>query len=181
MAATQCIALVRGINVGKAKRVAMADLRKLFEKLGYEAVRTLLNSGNVVFTSSSDTPVQAVQRIERTLTDDLGVSARVTVLTARELKAIVAENPLLKIADNPSRLLVAVVRERTDLRRLEPLTRQKWGAESLHVGSRVAYVWCPESILESPLFEAVSRALRDGVTARNWATVLKLHDLIRSK
>jgi uncharacterized protein (DUF1697 family) len=50
----RCVALFRGINVGKAKRIAMADLRKLFEGLGYGDVRTLLNSGNVVFTVSKE-------------------------------------------------------------------------------------------------------------------------------
>jgi uncharacterized protein (DUF1697 family) len=50
MSATH-VALLRGINVGKAKRVAMADLRALLEELGYADVRTLLNSGNVVFTA----------------------------------------------------------------------------------------------------------------------------------
>jgi len=48
---TVCVALLRGINVGKAKRIAMADLRALIEGLGYTDVRTLLNSGNVVFSS----------------------------------------------------------------------------------------------------------------------------------
>ena len=43
------VALLRGINVGKAKRLAMADLRAVFETLGYTAVRTHLQSGNVVF------------------------------------------------------------------------------------------------------------------------------------
>ena len=45
------IALLRGINVGRAKRIAMADLRTLFEELGFTAVCTVLNSGNVVFGS----------------------------------------------------------------------------------------------------------------------------------
>jgi hypothetical protein len=46
---TECIALLRGINVGRAKRIAMADLRGLFVDLGHKEVRTLLNSGNVLF------------------------------------------------------------------------------------------------------------------------------------
>lgn len=44
------VALLRGINnIRAARRVAMADLRVLFEGLGFRDVRTLLNSGNVVF------------------------------------------------------------------------------------------------------------------------------------
>src|SRR5262245_59517957 len=98
------IALLRGINVGKAKRVAMSDLRKLVEKRGYSDVRTLLNSGNVVLKSSSADTAKASKRIEQALFDGTGVSARVLVVSAEELAAAVKENPLLKVADNPSRL-----------------------------------------------------------------------------
>src|SRR5436190_7614221 len=97
------VALLRGINVGRAKRVAMADLRALIEGLGYGDVRTLLNSGNVVFTAPRAAPDNAAARIEKALATDLGVSARVTVLTAQELAEAVAANPLLEVADDFSR------------------------------------------------------------------------------
>lgn len=167
------VALIRGINVGKAKRVSMGDLRALVEGLGYRDVRTLLNSGNVVFTSGTS-PATAAARIEEAMTRDLGVTARVTVITAAELATAIAENPLRKIADNPSRLLVAVLRTAADLSKVKPLTTQDWGAEALALGARVAYMWCPDGISVSPLSETVGRALGDGVTARNWATMLKL-------
>ena len=72
MAATH-VALLRGINVGRAKRVAMADLRSLVERLGYTDVRTLLNSGNVVFTSTSARSGGAEARIEAAIAARLGV------------------------------------------------------------------------------------------------------------
>jgi uncharacterized protein (DUF1697 family) len=175
--ANRQIALLRGINVGRAKRVAMADLRALVEGLGYTDVRTLLNSGNVVFTAPRGTPAQAATRIEKALAADLGVTARVTVLTAQELADAVAENPLLTVADNDSRLLVAVLNDPADRSKLAPLTKQDWGPEVLAVGTRVAYLWCPDGVLASRVGEAINRALRDSVTARNWATVLKLQAL----
>ena len=168
------VALLRGINVGKAKRVAMADLRTLFEGLGFTDVRTLLNSGNVVFTSKR---AVSPTRIEKALLEATGVAARVTVVTTAEFAAVVAENPLLDVADNPSRFLIAFLHQPTDLAKLEPLETQDWSPEVLALGDRVAYLWCPDSILESPLAAAVGRALKDGVTSRNWATVLKLHAL----
>ena len=168
------IALLRGINVGRAKRVAMADLRRLVEGLGYTDVRTLLNSGNVVFTAPRASPGNAGSRIEKALAAKLGVSAKVTVLTAAELAAAVSENPLLKVADNPSRLLVAFFNEPADVRKLEPLTKQNWGKEALALGKRVAYLWCAEGILASKMLEAVNRTVGDAITARNWATLLKL-------
>jgi uncharacterized protein (DUF1697 family) len=175
--ANRQVALLRGINVGRAKRVAMADLRALVEGLGCRDVRTLLNSGNVVFTAPRAAPEKVAARIEQALATDLGVAARVVVLTAGELADAVTQNPLLGVADNPSRLLVAVLNKPTDRQKLEPLTRQDWAAEVLAVGARVAYLWCPDGILESRLAEAVGRALGDGVTTRNWATMLKLHAL----
>jgi uncharacterized protein (DUF1697 family) len=175
------VALLRGINVGRAKRVPMADLRALIENLGYGHVRTLLNSGNVVFSASAATVVNAAARIEESLATNLGVTARVTMLTAAELAGIVAENPMLAMANDSSRLLVAVLSDPTDRARLEPLLEQDWAPDALAIGRRVAYVWCAGGILESRLAQAVGRALGSAVTSRNWATILKLHALTRDK
>ena len=171
---TRHVALLRGINVGRAKRVAMADLRALVEGLGYGDVRTLLNSGNVVFTAPAGAQSKAAARIEKAVASDLGVSARVTVLSASELAAIVAENPLLEIADNPSRLLVTVLNDDTWI---QPLLKQDWTPDVLALGPRVAYMWCPGGILQSPLATAAARLLGDSATTRNWATITKLHAL----
>jgi uncharacterized protein (DUF1697 family) len=179
--ASRQVALIRGINVGRAKRVAMADLRALVEGLGHVNVRTLLNSGNVVFTAPRAATDRAAVQIEKGLAAELGVSARVTVLTARELADAVTENPLLEVADDFSRLLVAFLRSPADRPKLEPLLKQDWSPECLALGTRVAYLWCPEGILASPLAESVNRALGDAVTARNWATVMKLHALTEDR
>jgi uncharacterized protein (DUF1697 family) len=170
--------LIRGINVGRAKRVAMADLRALVEDLGYGDVRTLLNSGNVVFTAPASARKSSAKRIEEAINARLGISARVTVLTAAELAGVVAENPLGAIARDPSRLLVTVLIDPAHRKRLLPLGRQDWAPDVLAVGSRVAYLWCPQGMLESRLATAVNRVLGDGATTRNWATVTKLHALV---
>jgi uncharacterized protein (DUF1697 family) len=175
------VALLRGINVGNAKRVAMADLRALVGKLGYRDVRTLLNSGNIVFTGPSALQVAVAARIEAALSRRLGVSARVTVLTAAELAAAAADNPLVEIAANPSRLLVAVLANPADRSRLKSLAKQDWAPEALAVGARVAYLWCPDGIIASRVAKAVGHVLGDAVTMRNWATCTKLIDLSAEK
>lgn len=175
---TTYIGLLRGINVGKAKRVAMADLRALLEKLGFQNVRTLLNSGNVVFSSDeklADTEI--AKRIETAFQKEFGFSSRLTILTAKELAEVVDENPLLDIANEPSRYLVAFLTDVADRSKLEPLMEREWKPEALTLGKRVAYVWCVDGVLASAALEAVGRALKDGVTTRNWATVTKLHAL----
>jgi uncharacterized protein (DUF1697 family) len=171
------IALLRGINVGRAKRIAMADLRTLVEDLGYQDVRTVLNSGNVVFTVPGKMRGSSAGRIERAIETRLGVSSRVTVLTAAELATAIADNPLGDVADNPSRLLVTVLTNPTDRARLKPFARADWAPEALAIGVRVAYLWCPDGFLKSRVAEAVSRALGDAATSRNWATMTKLHAL----
>ena len=148
----------------------------MMEGLGYRDVRTLLNSGNVVF-SSSKSDDDAVTQIEQGLTRKLNVSAKVTVLTTKELATAVAENPLLKIATDPSRLLVAFLRHPADRKKLRPLAKQKLGDDALAVGKRVAYLWCPHGILDSPGADALNKVLGDAITARNWATTQKLRRL----
>ena len=170
------IALFRGINVGKARRVSMADLRAVFEALGYRDVQTLLNSGNVVFTGRDD-PGTAAARVEKRLASQVGVSARVTVLSATELAEAVDANPLAHATKEPSRFLLAVMIDPADRAKVTPLAKTAWGREALAVGKRVVYLWCADGILESPAADAVNRALGDGVTARNWTTMCKLRDL----
>jgi uncharacterized protein (DUF1697 family) len=172
------IALLRGINVGTAKRVPMADLRELFAGLGYTNVATLLNSGNVVFTARAASAARAESRIEEAIIARFGFPSRVTVITAEELGVIVAENSLREAATDPSRLLVAILKTPGDRARLLPLAEQTWTPGLLALGARSAYLWCPDGMLESTLAAAVTRALGDGVTTRNWATVLKLHALV---
>lgn len=173
------VALLRGINVGRAKRISMADLRALVESLGYGDVRTLLNSGNVVFTAPQGSAAAAATRLESALTERIGVSSRVTVLTADEVARIVADNPLLEVASDPSRHMIVVLNDRADRPRMDALFKEDWAPEALAVGDRVAYTWCPHGVLESRLATSLSRALRNSITTRNWATVLKLHALMQ--
>lgn len=174
------VALIRGINVGTAKRVAMADLRAMLEQLGYSGVRTILNSGNAVFSSPANTPMQTAARIEQALAAQLRISARVIVLSAAEVAVAVAGNSLRDLATNPSRLLVTVLGNRADRARLAPLLRERWAPEALALGARVSYQWCPGGILASPVAKAVNKVLGEHSTARNWSTFLKLHELART-
>lgn len=172
------VGLLRGINVGRAKRVSMAELRTAVERLGYSRVRTLLNSGNLVFEAPDADPDEAAARIEQAVLDRTGVSSRVTVITAGELAEAVAGNPLLSVGDDPSRLHVAFLAHPSDRRALEPLAQRDWAPEALALGARVAYLWCPAGVTGSALVPELERTADRRVTLRNWATVLKLQALL---
>jgi uncharacterized protein (DUF1697 family) len=169
------VALLRGVNnAGKGTRVAMADLRALFEGLGFRDVRTLLNSGNVVFSVPVNGRGDVLARIEKALASRLRLTCPVTILSADEVAAAVRENPFSRIATNPSRLLIVVPLLPSGLKRLQPLLKQRWVPEAFALGRRVAYLWCAGGVAKSPLWTAVDRALERSGTARNMATMTKL-------
>ena len=175
---TDYVALLRGINVGKAKRIAMADLRSLVTDLGYTNVRTLLNSGNVVFSGKKTSSRKLGQRIQEAVASKLGVSCEVVVVTGAVIAQVVGENLLKGIADNPSRYLVAFVSELATLKTVEPLLSDSWGDERLAIGLNVGYVWCPNEVHKSKLFKALNKISGEAATSRNWSTVLKLHTML---
>ena len=157
----------------------MADLRVLFEGLGFLDVRTVLNSGNVIFSVPTKGRGNVLaQGIEKALASRLALSSRVTVLPADEVAAAVHDNPLSNVATNSSHLLVFVPRVPSDLGRLKPLLKQRWAPEALALGSRVAYLWCANGVAKSPLWTAVDRALERAGTARNIATIAKVMALL---
>ncbi len=176
MAVQRQIALLRGINVGRAKRIAMADLRALVSALGYRDVRTLLNSGNVVFDSDGVPANESARRIEQAVLAQLGVGARVCVLSAAELALVVAQNTLLPVAEH-ARLLAFILSKPDDRALVLPLLERDWQPEALALGQHAVYLWCADGILASRAAVPLGKLLGDATTARNWATVLKLNAL----
>jgi uncharacterized protein (DUF1697 family) len=173
------VALFRGINVGKAKRIAMADLRKLLEKLGYTDVKTLLNSGNAIFSGDSGAAPGHADRIRAAVAKRLGVDTVVVVKSATEVAGIMMGNKFGRLASDPARLLVAVTDDPAALASLKSVAAKTWGNEKVHVGKYAAYLWCADGILESQALTAVMKGLAGAGTTRNWATFGKIHDLLR--
>lgn len=171
---TAFVALLRGINVGKAKRIAMADLRALFEDLGYAEVQTLLNSGNVLFEAARPNPRKIIETVEKGIERRFGFAVPTVVTTGEEFRAASAGNPLLLEGRDHAKLLVAFPRGPRVLAAARALLAEDWTPEALAVDERVAYLWCPGGIIDSRLMKAFARATGEDATARNWATVQKL-------
>jgi uncharacterized protein (DUF1697 family) len=152
----------------------MAHLRSLLEGLGFSKVRTLLNSGNAVFQAPRPNVAKIATAIEDAIQSEFGFSAAVIVITARDLNAIVDENPLPEASRDPSKFLVAFTAKAAALQGAKPLLAEAWAPESLAIGSKAAYLWCARGIIESRLIPAFSRATANAATTRNWTTVLKL-------
>lgn len=170
---TTWVALLRGINVGKAKRIAMADLRALCESLGYRNVRTVLNSGNVLFETNARKPETLAKNLEAALVGSAGFHANTVVLSMEAMRAIQAGNPLGTPPD-PSRFLVAFPYGTGALDVLTPLLASNWQPDAIATTSAAAYLHARSGILQSPLMLAFQRATGDRFTTRNWATLEKM-------
>jgi uncharacterized protein (DUF1697 family) len=164
------VALLRAINLGSRRRVAMADLRAWLGTLGYGDVRTLLQSGNVVFSTRKKPP--AVRReLETALAADAGFTIECVLRTADELRAVVDADPFGHVADNPSRYFVSFV----DGTAVWPeLDTAAFEPERVHLAEREAYFWLPEGAQNSKIMTAYQPGDGRIVTARNWNTVTKL-------
>ena len=156
----------------------MAELRELLERHGYEDVRTHLQSGNVVL-SSPLAPRKLEARLERQLTQGLGIEVRVFVRKRAELAKVVERDPLGKVATNPSRYLVSFLSQRLPAKVARELEAAEIAPAQLVIGGRELYAWYPDGIQRAPLAKLLDDK-RLGVvsTARNWNTVTKLLELL---
>ena len=171
------VVLLRGVNVGKATRVPMAEFRVLLSGLGYTGVVTVLNSGNAVFRAAEGTPAKHAASISAALSRKLAVDVPVVVKSAKQFAAIVAENPIKAKAAEHARLLVAFTQRNQALAGLAPIQPLVAPPEQFAIGKHAAYLFCAAGILQSRAGKELLGRRGSAATTRNWATTLKLHAL----
>ncbi|GAB7038623.1 MULTISPECIES: DUF1697 domain-containing protein [Catenuloplanes] len=167
---TRYALLLRGINVGRNRRVGMADLRALLTGLGYRDVATLLQSGNVVL-GSEQSRAELRATVEAAIEERFGFPVDVIVRDRAELAAVHALNPLGDVAHDGSRYAVTFLHEPFTF----TLDGVDQGADRFLAAGRELYVWCPHGLSDSPVMTALSK-IKNGppATVRNWNTVGKL-------
>lgn len=172
---TSYVALLRGINVGRGNRVAMADLRELLTDLGYAGVSTYLQSGNAIFASDSADPTDVADRISAAITERLGLRLACLLRDRADIARVVAHNPLGPVATDLARSFVYFLADPTTTKTLADLDAAAYSPERLVVGPREIYLWCPDGVHDSPLARNVTdKRLGTTVTARNFRTVAAL-------
>jgi uncharacterized protein (DUF1697 family) len=172
----QHVALLRAINVGGHRAVAMADLRTLLAKLGFADPRSLLQTGNLVFGGAKGRPADLEGLLEREARRQFGLETDVFVRTAVELQTLIAANPFAEAArTDPSHLVVTFLKRAPGARELAALRAAITGREVVRLHGPHAFVVYPDGIGRSKLTHAlVEKTLGTRATARNWNTVSKL-------
>ena len=174
------VALLRGINLGSRKRVAMADLRALVESLGAEDVATYVQSGNVVF-KSADGAEQLTRAIERRIRRDLGLSVTVVVLSRPQLTKVLGGNPFARAKTEQAKLHVTFLAEKPPRAKVGKLDPEAGQPDEFRLVGRQIYLHCPNGYGRSKLTNAYfEKQLGVAATTRNWRTVTKLGELTSS-
>jgi uncharacterized protein (DUF1697 family) len=170
------IALLRGINLGATNRVSMPELRALIEGLGHTDVETLVQSGNVVFTSRAK-PATLETQLSKAIEEELGVSSKVVVRTRDELAAAIEANPF-PVPDDPKMLHVTFLDSEPDAAAVEAIESADTDPDEVAFAGREIYVRYAKGMGRSELAKRLGKA-KLGVTAtdRNWNTVTKLLEM----
>jgi uncharacterized protein (DUF1697 family) len=173
----QHILLLRGINIGPRNRIAMPELRGLLADAGFDEVRTYLQSGNVVVSSSAKTD-DVVRRTEALIKDELGLDIAVLARTRAQLAKVVDANPLKDVAKNPKRYQVSFLAKKPTRDVVRHVEETASPQERVVALGREFYAWHPDGAARSKLW-ALLAGQRLGITAtsRNWTTVTSLLEL----
>ena len=153
----------------------MADVRRVFENAGFGEVRSLLQSGNLVFDAGEADDAAIETTIEQALFAELGLRTEVIVRCGEAWRAMIAANPFPDEAKaDPSHLVAMVLKMAPPASADEALSAAA-GPERVHLTEACAYIYYPEGIADSRLIGSVlDRALGVRGTGRNWNTVQKL-------
>ena len=171
------ISLLRGINVSGQKKILMADLKALYESLGFGNVKTYIQSGNVIFETDSDSGDALAKKIENKIKEVYQFEVPVLNLTQNEISKALNENPFLQESD--------IVQERLYVSFLSELPH------SVHVEKIDASLYLPDRFIVKDKFIFLSISpngygntklsnnffeskLKVKATTRNWKTIQQL-------
>jgi uncharacterized protein (DUF1697 family) len=171
------VVLLRGINIGSRNRISMPELRKALEDAGYDDVRTYLQSGNVVLSSTAPAR-EAAHDCERLIADRFGLEIAVVARTRSELAKVVDRNPLERVAKDPKRYQVSFLETKPAPKLVRELEEVATAREEVVSIGREIYAWHPDGVARSKLWAKLAgKNLGVTATARNWTTVEKLLEL----
>jgi uncharacterized protein (DUF1697 family) len=158
----------------------MADLRAAFEEAGYAEVATYVQSGNVIFSSTTGSPSAVADRLEPLLSARFGFDLDIAVRTAAQLAAIARDNPLVRPGGDRASLHVAFLRSRPKAAAVRALSETDFGRDELVVKGSDIYLRYLDGVARSKMNTAVfERALGTPATVRTWKVVTRLNELAR--
>lgn len=179
------IALLRGINVGGANRLPMAELRDELSGLGFEDPATYIASGNVVFGADGDPDADHAEALARRIATTIearhGFLPRVLVLSAAEFREAMEANPFPEAQSEPGTLHLYFLAERPADVDASAFDAVASPTERWKLGDHVLYLHAPDGVGRSKLAARVESLLGVPATARNWRTVTRVWEMAAAR
>ena len=174
------LALLRGINVGGKNILPMKDLAGMFADAGCENVRTYIQSGNVVFDAPSGR-LKIADMVAASIEKRFGFRIPVILRTSEQLRQTITSNPFLKAVTDHRWLHVYFLADSPAAKAIAGLDAARSAPDAFHVLGREIYLHVPNGMGRTKLTNAYFDAKLSTVcTARNWATVLKLMEMMQA-
>ena len=173
---TRYLALLRGINVGGHKRIKMDELRKAFEALGFQNVKTVLATGNVLFEASNTDLNALVKTIEEKLNTTFHHKVPVILRTIQDIQNLVDSDPFKQTAVTPdTRLYVTFLSEIPKSKLKVPYESPDKGFRILRVSDGVvcSVLTLTPSNRTVDSMKIIEKEFGKNITTRNWNTVSK--------
>ena len=176
------IALLRGINIGPHKRMKMDKLRASCEALGFEAVKTYIQSGNVVFQAGKLKPEAAAKQMARQILGDFGFPVEAILRAKDEMGRIIKSNPLLKERGlDESKLHVVFLSENPGLDAVKKVESIIQAPDKVRFSSKEIFFFFPNGVSGSSLWKhPLDRVIAVPSTMRNWKTVNTLYEMAQA-
>lgn len=169
------VALLRGINVGGKNKVKMETLRAICTALGFENVKTYINSGNVIFETAKTSDKKLAAKIEEAIEKEFGLKIKVIVRTIDEIKALIETNPFAGQFENDKDVHVFFLDEEMPEEKTALLISNNSENENYAVLGREIFCHLRVSVLDSLMGkDYIGKKLKVSATARNWRTVNKI-------
>ncbi|HZF30301.1 MAG TPA: DUF1697 domain-containing protein [Gammaproteobacteria bacterium] len=169
------VSMLRGVNVGGNNQIRMDGLKDLYESVGLRDVRTLLNSGNVLFRSNLKDRARLAKRLVQEIERRFDLKIEILLRTLPELTMLVERGPALSERQDPGKLHVMFLAGVPDKKAQAALLEAHRGPEIIEIRGPELYLYYPNGAGRSKLTNAFIEAeLGLAGTARNWNTVRKL-------
>lgn len=176
---TTYISILRGINVGGHRKIIMAELRKMYEQLGFSQVKSYIQSGNVVFESEQKMSSAELEKLlEKSIKDAFGHEVPVLIRKSKEWEMAIKTNPFLPKETNTDKLFITFLSESPSSELKEELSSMDFSPDQLKIVDKCVYLLCERKYHETKMTHSlIESKLKVKATARNWKTIMRISAL----
>jgi uncharacterized protein (DUF1697 family) len=170
------VALLRGINVGGNRKILMKDLKKSFEEMGFQDVVTYIQSGNVVFKTSSEKSIFLAEKIEKEIEQTFGFFVPVIIRQNTDIQELIIKNNFK--TDDIERLHLTFLDKKPTRDFLDKIQQVSYLPDRFEIIDDNVFIFCSGKYSDSKLTnQFFEKHLNAKATTRNWKTILQLAEL----